>query len=116
MDSHARLIVPWDVSGIKTEYRYLRLFLAARNMAGVDPWVFVTDGLNMFPKAATKAFQRGRGLQIVHIAEAHAHNLLNFNVHKKLNGEFKHCTNMTQRVQPRARQRLTCCWKTAARP
>ena len=53
----------------------------------------VTDGLSIFPKAAARAFRRGRGFRMVRIAEAHARNLLNFNnVHEKLNGEFKHRT------------------------
>lgn len=91
MDGRTRFIISWDVSGTKTGYRPMRLFLAARNMAGVDPWVFVTDGLGIFPKAAARAFRRRHGFRMVHIAEAHAQNLLNFNnIIEKLNGEFKH--------------------------
>lgn len=93
MDGRTRFIISWDVSDTKTGYGPLRLFLAARNLAGVDPWVFVTDGLGIFPKAAARAFRRRHGFRMAHIAEAHARNLLNFNnVHEKLNGEFKRRT------------------------
>ena len=91
MDGRTRFIMSWDISHTKTGYRPLRLFLAARDLAGVDPWVFVTDGLDIFARAAGRAFRRRWGFRMVHIREVHTHNQLNFNnIIEKLNGEFKH--------------------------
>ena len=93
MDGRTRFIMSWDISYTKTGYRPLRLFLAAHDLAGVDPWVFVTDGLDIFARVAGRAFLRRWGFRMVHVREVHARSQLNSNnIIEKLNGEFKHHT------------------------
>lgn len=54
------------------------------------PWVFVTDGLDVFPAAARKAFWRRTGRRLVHAVKVHMRNKFNHNnVHESLNGELK---------------------------
>ncbi len=70
-------------------YKPLPLFMAARKLAGVVPWVFVTDGLQAFQGAAIKAFKKGGGFRLVHVRDIHLKNKFNSNnVYERLNGEI----------------------------
>ena len=90
MDGATRYIMAWDESDTKSGYKPLPLFLAARKLAGLDPWIFVTDGLAVFVKAAPKAFRRREGFRLLHIRDIHLRNLFNTNnIYERLNGEFK---------------------------
>ena len=90
MDSATRYILAWDESDTKSGYKPLPLFLAARKLAGLDPWIFVTDGLAAFVKAAPKTFRRREGFRLLHIRDIHLRNLFNTNnIYERLNGEFK---------------------------
>ena len=90
MDGATRYILAWDESDTKSGYKPLPLFLAARRLAGLDPWIFVTDGLAAFVKAAPKAFRRREGFRLLHIRDIHLRNIFNTNnIYERLNGEFK---------------------------
>ena len=89
MDSRTRFILAWDVSDTKMAYKPLPLFMAARKLAGVVPWVFVTDGLQAFQGAAIKAFKKAGGFRLVHVRDIHLKNKFNSNnVYERLNGEI----------------------------
>ena len=90
MDGKTRYILSHDASGTKFGYKPRPLFEAARRVAGVDPWIFVTDGLAAFEKAAIKAFRRRKGFRLLHIRDIHLQNIFNTNnIYERLNGEFK---------------------------
>ena len=64
--------------------------MAAHQAAGLDPWIFVTDGLTPFMKAASKVFRRWKGFRLLHIRDIHLHNIFNTNnLYERLNGEFE---------------------------
>lgn len=91
VDARTRFILSWDVSRVKEGCKPRPLFSAARDVAGIDPWIFVTDGLNAFPKAAAKIFRRRKGFRMVHIRDIHLQNQFNTNnLYERLNGEFRH--------------------------
>ena len=90
MDARTRFILSWDVSDTKQGYKPVRLFGAARTAGGVDPWIFVTDGLAAFRKAAIKAFRRRKGFRLVHVMDIHLRGMFNTNnLYERLNGEFE---------------------------
>ena len=90
MDAGTRYILSCDASDTKPGYKPLPLFEEARRVAGVDPWIFVTDGLTVFVKAASKAFGRREGFRLMHIRDIHLKNIFNTNnLCERLNGEFK---------------------------
>ena len=90
MDGKTRYILSHDASDGMQGYKPLPLFGEARRVAGVDPWIFVTDGLEAFIKAASKAFRRRKGFRLLHIRDIHLHNIFNTNnLYERLNGEFK---------------------------
>ena len=90
IDGATRYILARDESDTKSGYKPLPLFLAARKLAGLDPWIFVTDGLAAFAKAAPKAFRRREGFRLLHIRDIHLRNIFNTNnIYERLNGEFK---------------------------
>ena len=61
--------------------------------------MFVTDGLEMFARAA-KAFWRRGVFRMAHFEDIHLHNQLNSNdMHEKLNDEFRPRTKAA-RVRP----------------
>ncbi len=89
MDDRTRFILAWDVSDTKMAYKPLPLFMAARKLAGVVPWVFVTDGLQVFQGAATKAFRKAGRFQLAHVKDIHLKNKFNSNnIYERLNGEI----------------------------
>ena len=89
MDGRTRFILAWDVSDTKMAYKPLPLFMAARKLAGVVPWVFVTDGLQAFQGAAIKAFKKAGGFRLVHVRDIHLKNKFNGNnMCERLNGEI----------------------------
>ena len=90
MDAGTRYILSCDASDTKPGYKPLPLFEEARRVAGVDSWIFVTDGLTVFVKAASKAFRRRAGFRLMHIRDIHLKNIFNTNnLCERLNGEFK---------------------------
>lgn len=90
MDGSTRFILSWDVSDTKDGYKPMRLFEAARAAGGADPWIFVTDGLAAFRKAAIKAFRRRKGFRLVHVMDIHLRGMFNTNnLYERLNGEFE---------------------------
>ena len=90
MDHSTRFVLSYMVSPVKMGAEPLGLFREAARRAGTVPWVFVTDGLDVFPEAARKAFWRRAGRRLVHAVEVHMRNEFNHNnVHESLNGELK---------------------------
>ena len=90
MDSATRYILAWDESDTKSGYKPLPLFLAAHKLAGLDPWIFVADGLAAFVKAAPKTFRGREGFRLLHMRDIHLRNIFNTsNIYERLNGEFK---------------------------
>ncbi len=90
MDYSARFILSCMVSPVMVGAEPLGMFREAARRAGTVPWVFVTDGPDVFPGAARKAFWRRAGRRLVHAVEAHMRNEFNHNnVHERLNGELK---------------------------
>ena len=89
MDHSTRFVLASMVSPRKFGAKPLPMFRSAARLAGVTPWVFVTDGLTAFVIPARKVFRRSAGL-FVHITEIHAQNEFNHNnVQESLNGEIK---------------------------
>ena len=68
-DGRTGFILAWDVSDTKMGYKPLPLFVAARKLAGVVPWVFVTDGPRAFQGAAIRAFKKAGGFRLVHVRD-----------------------------------------------
>ena len=90
MDYSTRFVLSYMVSPVKMGAEPLEMFREAARRAGRVPWVFVTDGLDVFPEAARKAFWRRTGRRLVHAVEVHMRNEFNHNnVHERLNGELK---------------------------
>ena len=90
MDYSTRFVLSYMVSPVKIGAEPLEMFREAARRAGTAPWVFVTDGLDVFPGAARKAFWRRAGRRLVHAVEVHMRNEFNHNnVHERLNGELK---------------------------
>ena len=90
MDYSTRFVLSYMVSPVKMGADPLEMFNEAARRAGTVPWVFVTDGLDVFPGAAKKAFWRRAGRRLVHAVEVHMRNEFNHNnVHESLNGELR---------------------------
>ena len=90
MDHSTRFVLSYMMSPVKMGAEPLEMFKEAARRAGTVPWVFVTDGLDVFPGAAKKAFWRRAGRRLVHAVEVHMRNEFNHNnVHERLNGELK---------------------------
>ena len=90
MDYSTRFVLSYMVSPVKMGAEPLEMFREAARRAGTAPWVFVTDGLDVFPEAARKAFWRRAGRRLVHAVGVHMRNEFNHNnVHERLNGELK---------------------------
>ena len=90
MDHSTRFVLSYMVSPVKMGAEPLQMFREAARRAGTVPWVFVTDGLDVFPGAARKAFWRRAGRRLIHAVEVHMRNEFNHNnVHESLNGELK---------------------------
>ena len=90
MDGRSRFILSHGISDTKFGYDPLKLFAAARTLAGTPPWIFVTDGLPPFIDAARGAFRRRTGFRLIHIREIHMKEQFNNNnPHERLNGEFR---------------------------
>ena len=79
MDDRTKFILAWDVSDIKMGYKPMPLFMAARKLAGVVPWVLVTDGLQAFQGAVIKAFRKAGGFRLVHVKDIRLKNKFNGN-------------------------------------
>ena len=90
MDHSTRFVLSYMVSPVKMGADPLEMFREAARRADTVPWVFVTDGLDVFPEAARKAFWHRAGRRLVHAVEVHIRNEFNHNnVHESLNGELK---------------------------
>ena len=90
MDSFSRTILAYEVSHTKMNFDPYQMFVAARTQAGVSPWVLVTDGLQVFCAAATKAFWCRKGFRFTHVRDIHLQKKFNNNnLHERLNGKFK---------------------------
>ena len=89
MDGHTGFTLAYNASGTKMAYKPLPLFTAARKMASVVPWVFVTDGPRAFQGAAIKAFRRAGGFRLVHVKDIRLKNkFAGNNMCERLNGEI----------------------------
>lgn len=73
MDHSTRFVLSYMVSSVKMGAEPLEMFREAARRAGTAPWVFVTDGPDILPGAARKAFWRRAGRRMVHaVGGAHA--------------------------------------------
>ena len=89
MDYSTRFVLPYMMSPVKMGAEPLEMFREAARRTSTAPWVFVTDGLDVFPEAAKKAFWRRAGRRLVHVIEVHTRNEFNHNnAHERLNGDM----------------------------
>ena len=90
MDGFSRTILAYGISHTKMNFDPYQMFVSARTRAGVSPWVLVTDGLQVFCTAATRAFWCRKGFRFTHVRDIHLQKKFNNNnLHERLNGEFK---------------------------
>ena len=91
MDGFSRTILAYGISHTKMNFDPYQMFAAARTQAGVSTCVLVTDGLQVFCAAATKAFWFRKGFRFTHVRDIHLQKKFNnnCNLHERLNGKFK---------------------------
>ena len=91
MDNKTRFWLAQEVANSKFKHNAKSLLKMGRDVAGITPTEFVTDGLPAYHDAFKKVFQSKKNKdRVKHTNEIHIrHQVKNNNIQERLNGEFR---------------------------